>query len=357
MADDSFQEKTEQPTPKRLSEAREKGNIPKSVEVNGAMALLLGVTLLYASGQSFVGLFKNLYYSIYSGGYMTELTLTNVYTYFWEGLTTIGARTLLFMFGLMVIGLTASYMQVGFVFSLDPLKPKGEKFNILKGIKKTFFSKRSLEELVKNLLKLSIVVIIGYYAVMDYRDDFLPLMDQEISQIAALMADAALWVCIKIGFAMLVIAAADYAFQRYEHISNLKMTKQEIKDENKQTEGDPKIKSRIRSMQMQMSRNRMMQEVSTADVVITNPTHFAVALKYDPTKMNAPKMIAKGRNHLALKIREIAEKHNIPIVEDPPLARALYRNMEINQEVPEEFFQTVAEVLAYVYRMKNKKLD
>ncbi len=357
MADDSFQEKTEEPTPKRLTESREKGNVPKSMEVNSAMALLLGTMLLYVSGNSFVGILKSIYYRIYSGGYLVELTVPDVYSYLVEGLSTIGVTTLLFMAGLMVIGIAANLLQVGFLFTFEPLKPKAEKFNILKGIKKTFFSKRSLEELVKNLLKLTIVVLIGYYALMDYRDDLLPLMDQEISQIAGLMISAALRITFKISLGLLLIAAADYAFQRYDYMSNLKMSKQEIKDEQKQMEGDPKIKSRIRAMQMQMSRNRMMQEVSTADVVITNPTHYAVALKYDSGKMGAPRLIAKGRNHIAFKIREIAEENNIPIVEDPPLARALYKSVELNQEVPAEFFQTVAEVLAHVYRMKNKRLS
>ncbi len=353
---DSFQEKSEQPTPRRLEEARQKGNVPRSVEVNSALVLMMGTLLLYVSGNRFYKGLEAIYYKVFSGGYMVELTSESVYHYLVAGIGGIGVITLLFMVGIMVVGLGANYLQVGFLFTLEPLKPKFEKLNVFKGIQKTFFSRRALEELVKNLLKLTIVVTIAYFALLDFKEELLPLVDQEIGQITALMVHAALSITFKIALAWLLIAAADYAFQRFDHISNLKMTRQEVKDEHKQTEGDPKLKSRIRAMQMQMSRNRMMQEVTTADVVITNPTHYAVALKYQPEKMNAPLVVARGRNLIALKIREIAQKHQIPIVEDPPLAQALYKAVELNQEVPARFFQAVAEILAYVYKAKNKKL-
>ncbi len=354
---DSFQEKSEQPTPKRLDEARQKGNIAKSMEINSALVLMFGAALLYMTGKQFYISIFAIFYAIFNGGYMLELNIENVTHYALKGIGGIGAQTMLFMVGIMIIGLASNFLQVGFLFTLEPLQPKFEKLNVGKGLKKILFSKRSLEELVKNLLKLAIVVIIGYNAIMGYKDDFLPLVDQDITQIVGLMVDAGLAVTFKIALALLFIAAADYAFQRYDHISNMKMTKQEVKDEHKQSEGDPKIKSRIRSMQMQMTRNRMMQEVSTADVVITNPTHYAIALKYETEKMVAPRVVAKGRNHVALKIRKIAEDNDIPIVEDPPLARALYKMVELGQEVPEQFFQAVAEVLAYVYKAKNKRLD
>ncbi len=354
---DSFQEKSEQPTPKRLDEARQKGNVAKSMEVNSALVLIFGAGLLSVTGKPLFKSIAAIFYAIYSGGYMVELNIENIIHYMLMGLESIGVMTLLFMTGIMFVGLASNFLQVGFLFTLEPLQPKFEKLNVAKGFQKILFSKRSLEELIKNLLKLAIVVTIGYNAIMGYKDDLLPLFDQNISQIAGLMVDAALAVTFKIALALLLIAAADYAFQRYEHVSGMKMTKQEVKDEHKQSEGDPKIKSRIRSMQMHMTRNRMMQDVAAADVVITNPTHYAIALKYETDKMVAPLVVAKGRNHIALKIRKIAEENNIPIVEDPPLARALYKMVELGKEVPEQFFQAVAEVLAYVYKAKNRRLD
>ena len=353
---EQFQEKTEQPTPKRLSEAREKGNIPKSTEVNSAVVLLAGIGLIYLYGGVLYHKLTLIFRGIFSGGFMVSLTLTNIQSYFIQGIHIIGVPTLLFLMGLMAIALSASYLQVGFVFTLNPLKPKGEKLNPFKGFKKILFSPRTLEESVKNLLKLAIVITIGYLAIKGYLTQFPLLLDQGVTDIARFMIKGALSITFKIGLALAFIAAADYAFQRYEHIRNLKMTKQEVKDENKQTEGDPKIKSRIRSLQLEMSRRRMMQEVPKADVVITNPTHYAVALKYEPGKMSSPKLIAKGKNRIALKIREIAEQHGIPIMEDPELARSLYAVMDIDDEVPERFFKAVAEVLAYVYKIKNKNV-
>ncbi len=354
---DNFQDKTEQPTPKRLEEAREKGNVAKSMEVNSAFSLLSGLTLLYAMSSLFYRQFAATFHSIFNGGYMVELTPGAVQFYFIRGLEHFGVLLLLFMGTLMVIGIGSNLLQVGFLFTLEPLTPKGDKLNPLKGLKKIIFSKRSLEELVKNMLKLTIIIYVAYHAIMGYKEEFVPLMDKGPEQVISFMLTAGLKVSFRIALIFLFIAAADYAFQKYEHINNLKMTKQEVKDESKQTEGDPKIKSRIRSMQIQMSRNRMMQAVPEADVVITNPTHYAVALKYDLEKNTSPKLVAKGQNLIAQKIKEVARENDIPVVEDPPLARALYKAVEIDQEIPQKFFQGVAEILAYVYKLKNKKLN
>lgn len=354
---DNFQEKTEQPTPKRLEEARQKGNVAKSMEVNSALVLIGGAALLYFMGNWFFRQLAAIFRGILGGGYMTEINNAGIQYWFVQGLLSIGLLTLIFMVGVMAVGLSSNIAQVGFLFSVEALQPRPEKINPFKGLKKVMFSQRSLEELVKNILKLTVVLIIGYYALMGYQDRFLPLADQQTNQIAVFMAGAALNITFKISLALLILSLADYAFQRYDYKSNLKMTKQEIKDETKQSEGDPKIKSKIRSMQIQMSRNRMMHEAAHADVVITNPTHYAVALKYEASKMAAPRVVAKGKNYIALRIRKIAEENHIPIMEDPPLARALYQAVELNQEVPARFFQALAEVLAYVYKMKNKKLS
>ncbi len=356
MAED-FQERTEQPTPKKLEEARRKGDVAKSMEVNSALSLLFGLLFLWLMSNLFFRQLSNLFINVMSGGYLTEITETSVRYYFVQGLVHFGLLMAIFMGGIMLIGIASSLLQVGFLFTLEPLKPKAERLNPLKGFKKIIISKRSLEELAKNTLKLVIILYVAYHAIKSYRSELIPLMDQGVPQVLTFMLKAGLKVSFKIGLFFLIIAAADYAFQKYQHTSNLKMTKQEVRDETKQTEGDPKIKSRIRSLQYKMARNRMMQAVPEADVVITNPTHYAVALKYEPGQNAAPKVVAKGQNHLALKIKEVARQHEVPIVEDPPLARALYQAVELEQEIPAKFFQAVAEVLAYVYKLKNKTLN
>jgi flagellar biosynthetic protein FlhB len=354
---DSFQEKTEQPTQKRLDEARKKGNVAKSMEINSALSLLTGLFLLYLLSGMFFQQFSQTFRQIFSAGLMTELTPANIHFYFFQGIKTFGIMLLLFLGGILLVGVASSILQVGFLFTLEPLSPKFNKLNPLKGFKKIVISKRSLEELVKNLLKLIIIIYVAYNSIRGYKDEFVPLMDKGTDQVLGFMVTAGLQVSLKIALIFIFIAAADYAFQKHEHLSNLKMTKQEIKDENKQTEGDPKVKSRIRIMQLRMARSRMMQAVPKADVVITNPTHYAIALKYKPELDQAPRLVAKGQNLIALKIKEIAMEHGIPIVEDPPLAKALYQVVELEQEIPSKFFQAVAEVLAYVYKLKNKKLN
>ncbi len=353
---DSYQEKTERPTGKRLEEARRKGNVAKSIEINSAVGLISGLTLLYVLGGYFYQQTLRMYRAILNGGYQIELTPESVHYYLVQGLGSLGLIVFGFMVGVMVLGIGASILQVGFLFTLEPLQLKFEKLNPLKGFKKIMFSARTVEELIKNIAKLTIVILIGYQAVMGYREEFIPLQDKDVSQIAGFMISAGFKVSFKIAAIFIFIAAADFAFQKYQHIKNLRMTKQEVKDEAKQTEGDPKIKSKIRSVQIQMAMKRMMQNVPTADVVITNPSHYAVALKYDVEQMRAPRVVAKGQNLIALRIRDLAEAHQVPIVEDPPLARALYHTVELEQEIPEQFFQAVAEVLAYVYKLKNKSV-
>lgn len=356
MADD-FQEKTEQPTPKRLDEARKKGDVAKSIEVNSAFSLLFGLLFLTVMSGIFYQQFSRTFRAIFGGGYMVDLTPSTVRVFFIQGLETFGLLLGIFMGAVMFVGLASSYIQVGFLFTLEPIMPKFNKLNPLKGLKKIIFSKRSLEELVKNSLKLTIIIFVAYKSIMSYKTAFIPLMDQDIHQMVSFMLRAGAMVSFKISLIFLLIAAADYAFQKWEHTNQLKMSKQEVKDESKQTEGDPLIKSRIRSMQFQMARNRMMQAVPQADVVITNPTHYAVALKYEPKKDQAPKVVAKGQNLIARRIKQVAIENNVPIVEDPPLARALYQALEIDQMVTAKFFQAVAEVLAYVYQLKNKTLN
>ncbi|GAB4175759.1 MAG: flagellar biosynthesis protein FlhB [Calditrichia bacterium] len=353
MADD-FQEKTEQATPRRKDEARKKGQVARSMEINSAAMLLLGLLIINFSAGYIYSHIKYAFFTVFHNLQILDINPQTTVTLLQGGVFFMGKILGPIIFGFFLIGIAASYGQVGFAFSPEAIKPKFEKLNPVEGIKKVLFSRRTIEELIKNLIKVSIILWVAYSAIRNKWDEFFLLLDQDISQIFTFILSSALEVSLKIAIAFIFIAAADFAFQRWDHSKKLMMSKQEVKDENKQTEGDPQIKSAIRKKQLQMAVRRMMQEVPKADVVIANPTHYAIALKYDNQKMDAPLVVAKGKDEIALRIRQIAEENDVPIVEDPPLARALFDAVEIDRPIPEKFFQAVAEVLAYVYKLKGK---
>lgn len=356
MAEESFQEKTEQATPKRREDARQKGQVAKSVEVNSALVLLFAIIIL-----QFAGLFLyskisylmrdvigNIHSIVVSSDNIGHLTLA---VFFQVGLVLFPIMLLL-----MFIGMVAGYSQVGFLFTAEPLTPKFDKLNPFKGIKRVIFSKRAFVELMKGLLKITIIGIIGWSTINSYLIESAFVMDSDIISIFLFLCRASINIALKTTLVFLLFAGIDYFLQRRLYEDEIKMTKEEIREENKQLEGDPLVKSRIRSIQRQMARRRMMQEVPKADVVITNPTHYAVALKYDSTNMAAPKLLAKGVDAIALKIKEIAIAHDIPIVEDKPLAQLIYKTVEINDNIPQEMYQAVAQILAYIYKVKKKKV-
>lgn len=353
MADD-FQEKTEQATPRRKEEARKKGQVARSMEINSAAMLLLGLLMLYFSAGYLYSYIQYAFYTIFKNLHILTINPQNAYQLFTSGIFFIGKMIGPLILGFFFIGIAASYGQVGFILSPEAIKPKGDKINPVEGFKKVLFSRRTIEELIKNILKVTIILVVAYNAIEKRWEDFFPLLDKDLPQIFHFILSAGMEISFKIALAFIFIAAADYAFQKWDHSKRLMMSKQEIKDELKQTEGDPQIKSSIRKKQMEMAVRRMMQEVPKADVVIANPTHYAVALKYDSEKMVAPVVVAKGKDQVALRIREIAEEHEVPVVEDPPLARALYEAVDLDKPIPEKFFQAVAEVLAYVYKLKGK---
>ncbi len=353
MADESSgQEKTEEPTGRRLSEARKKGDVTKSMEVPSAAVLLLGLFTLYATG-----------------GYMLEQLLA-VLRHYLGHLHTINitpgnmmmiTRNSMLQFGLMVgplmavvlvTALAANYAQIGVIFTTEKITPSFEKIDPIKGTAK-IFSMQTLANTVKSIAKLVIVSYVAYREVMKNMDGLIPLMDQEPYEIMVFYAKVSFWIFLKSALIIALLAALDYAFQRWQFMKKMKMTKQELKEEAKMTEGDPQVKGRIRSIQMEMARKRMMAEVPEADVVITNPTRLAVALRYDSVTMAAPKVVAKGAGVVAQRIKDIARENNVPLVEDKPLAQALFKSVEIDENVPENLFQAVAEVLAYVYKLKK----
>lgn len=253
----------------------------------------------------------------------------------------------------MLGGLIASYAQVGFLFTVEPMAFKFERINPVEGFKR-LFSIRSFVEAMKSVAK---ILVIGYAAYSVYKSEFTRfpyLIDMDIRSSLAYLGQLILRLAFKVALYLIILAVIDYLYQRWQHNKSLKMEKQEVKDEFKQQEGDPQIRSKIKQKQREVSMRRMMQELPKADVVITNPTHFAVALKYDAAVMSAPTVIAKGQDRIALKIKELATEHNITIVENKPLAQALYKTTEIGDIIPADLYQAAAEVLAFVYKLKGK---
>lgn len=255
--------------------------------------------------------------------------------------------------GALVTGLLANYLQVGFLFTLDPLTPNFDRINPLSGLKRVF-SKRAFAEFLKSLLKLSIIGYVAFRVVADDLAVFPSLLELDLTQIVEFLIGLVSRMLLWVGLAMLVVAVADYYFQRWEYDRSLRMTRREVKDELRQTEGSPEVRSKIRQKQREIARRRMMQDVKRADVVVTNPTHYAIALEYKQEEMGAPRVLAKGQGLIALRIREIAKESDVPVVENPPLARELHRVVDVGKEIPAEMFQAVAEIFAFLYQLRQK---
>jgi flagellar biosynthetic protein FlhB len=358
MAEDASQaeDRTEPASARKKEEARKKGQVSRSVEVNTALALVFGLLIINITGGMIGQQLSTMARSTFANASHFEITRATLHSMMAQGLLLIGYVVAPVAIGLMVVGLLANIAQVGFVFSVEALEPKWRKLNPMTGIKNIFFSRRSLVEVSKGILKVVVVGLVAYFALDSLMADSAILVDADIQSVFGFMINGAMSVGLKAALAMLVLAVFDYAFQRYDFEKSLRMTKQEVKEENKMLEGDPTVKGRIKTIQRQIAYKRMMTDVPKADVVVTNPTHLALALKYDPKKMGAPRLVAKGADLIAQKIREIAQQHNIPIVEDKPLAQAIFKSVDIGDEIPEKLFQAVAQVLAYIYRLRDNTL-
>ena len=347
------QEKTEAATPRRREQARKRGQVFRSVEVGSALLLLGLFLVIKLSGAGAYREIRDLTAGLFSRFRVEEWTVGQVNALFLS-LGVLGLKILAPIFlAAVLIAVAADLIQVGFVFSFEPIKPNFSRLDPIAGFQR-MFSKRSLVELIKSLLKVTVVGWVCYSAIRREIDLFPLLVDMEIGESVGLIGGLTLSVAWKAGAALLILAAADYAYQRWDYESGLRMSKQEIKEEMKETEGNPQIRQRIRERQRAMARRRMMQDVAKADVVVTNPTHYAVALKYDLQSMTAPQVVAKGQGFLAARIKEIAAEHRVAVVENETLARALYSSVEVDQTIPAELYQAVAEVLAFVYRLKGK---
>ncbi|HID11040.1 MAG TPA: flagellar biosynthesis protein FlhB [Candidatus Latescibacteria bacterium] len=346
-------ERTEQATPRRRQEARRRGSVAKSMEVNSALALLGGTLVLYVWGGHMLRGMADVVQGVLAGTGTARLTPVEVQRYASAGLVFLGTLLGPFLAAMVVFGLAANYAQVGVLFSGEPLVPRWDRINPAAGFKR-MFSKRALFELLKGVFKIVLVGWVAYGVLRGRMEKFFEMADWDVGEVFGFIASTAFMVLVKSGLVLLILALLDYGFQRWEYERTLKMTRQELKEEFRQTEGDPLVRARIRSLQRQLARQRMMQAVSKADVVVINPTLLAVALMYIPEKMEAPQVVAKGARKLAERIREIAMEYKVPIVEDPPLARLLYRRVEVGQQIPMELYQAVARILAYIFQLRGE---
>nr|CRH07665.1 flagellar export pore protein flhB [Candidatus Magnetococcus massalia] len=354
MAEDNDKDsKTEEPTSKRLADARNKGQVATSREVATALLMLAALGMFMFQGSTLWNAMREKMIFFLSGPITGELTAMGTAILFREIITGTILDLAPFFGIFVVVAILAALLQHGWLVTFEPLMPKLSKINPLQGIKR-LLSMRSLVELLKSIIKIVVVGIAVYLGIKGSIDHMLSLTDTTIQEVVSLLSSDAMEILWRVALAFLAMAFLDFVYQKYEYVKGLRMTKQEIKDEMKQMEGDPLLKGRIRQIQRELAQNRMMQEVPKADVVITNPTHYAIALQYTPGEMSAPKLIAKGKGPIAAKIRELADEHKIPRVENPPLARTLYRDVELEQFIPPDLFKAVAEVLAYVFSLKQK---
>jgi flagellar biosynthetic protein FlhB len=347
------QEKTESATPKKRQEARKKGQVAKSSELPGAFILFFTFLSFLMFGGFLKKHFLNIFQVIFTDYLISDISIMNMTTLFGhlmiEGLILLSP----IFFVTLIIALLGNYLQIGLLFTGDPLLMKFSKINPLEGAKK-IFGLRSIVEFLKSMLKVTVVGIVVYITLAGQIDQIMTLSHFSLENTLSFVASITVKLGLTIGLILMVLAIFDYIYQKYEHEKSLKMSKQDIKDEYKKSEGDPLIKGKIKERQRKLAMQRMMQEIPNADVVITNPTHYAIALKYNASAMEAPKVIAKGKDYVALKIREIAKENNIIMMENKPLARALYNQVELGDSIPADLFQAVAEVLAYVYKIKGK---
>ena len=351
-------DKTEKATPKKLDDARKEGRVARSSDlINGFMLLLMFFVL-----KLFGGIMANLfldsfvkYYNKASDISMEVFDVKQAVNLSNEIVIDIVIASLPVLIGSFVVALVGNIVQVGWKVTGKPLKPKLDRLNPIGGFKR-MFSQEKVVELIKSILKVLAIALVAYNEVKDRWKFILNLYDFEFMQAVLNIFDIVLDVGIKISAIFVIIGLADFGYQKWKHLHDLRMSKQEVKDEMKQSEGDPQIKGQIRQKMREGARRRMMQDLPKADVVITNPTHFAVAVKYDKETAEAPYVLAKGADYVAANIKEIAKQNNIEIVENKPLARMLYYNVEIGDQIPPELYQMVAEVLAYVYSVKNKEI-
>ena len=353
MAEAGAQEKTEKPTPRRLQEARKKGNIAKSADVNTAVVLIAAVAAIKLQFGAMGGRLMDLTTAFFTRLPKDDLTTGELYRLLlmlsFEFFLIVGPCLAI----LLAAGLAVNYLQVGVLFTAEPLRPAFEKINPIAGFKR-ILSRRSFVEVLKAIFKMAVVAYVAYRAIADAYPQMASTVLMDRVGAAMLYAQVAWDICWRAVLVLLVFGVADYFYQKWEYEKGLRMSKQDIKDEAKQSEGDPLVKGRIRRAQREAARRRMMADVPKATVVITNPTHVAVALRYDRETMPAPVVVAKGLDLVAQRIKEIAGENGVPMIENVPLARELHKRLDVDDEVPEDLYATVAEILVMVQKLNAR---
>ncbi|MDJ0782894.1 MAG: flagellar biosynthesis protein FlhB [Desulfosarcinaceae bacterium] len=351
MAGGHDQDKTEAPTPKKRADAREKGQLPNSRELTSVVILMTALGVFFFGGAWMFGRLTHFMRTTFEKAGSFEFGITAISAYVWTVFASSIAILAPVMGALIFAGVFGNVSQNGFLLTSEPLTPKLSKLNPLSGLKR-LFSLKSLTELIKSVLKILIVGTVSYVVVRKEMAAFPGLVQLAVIDILVFISEVAFKTMLYISLVMILMAIADVAYQRWQHEKDLRMTKQEVKDEAKQQQGDPTVKARIRAVQRELARQRMMAAVPEATVVITNPTRLAIALKFEK-ELPAPVVLAKGAGHVAAKIRAVATENGVPIVEQKPLARSLFKLVEVGDYIPAELYRAVAEVLAYVYRLKG----
>ncbi len=356
MADEQDQsQKTEEATPKREEESRKKGQVATSKEPSTAFAFLVLASLgITGVGEFVIGRIATLMRDCFSGRLVFEANPGGMQNLILKIFSDVAAIVLPIVVPVMLLGILATMLVTGPVFSFETLKPKLEKISPMKGIKR-LFSTRALSEFVKSLLKLSVISLACWFSIIDLLPLIIATVRKDANSIANLAVDGSLTLIGLVAFIFFFIALMDVIYQRWEHAKSQRMALKEIRDEHKESEGDPMLKAKIRQIQMEQSRNRMMSDVPNADVIITNPTHIAIALSYELGGTGAPKVLAKGKGKVAEKIRAIARENKILIRENKPLARSLFKSVRIGDEIPEHLYEAVAVIMAEIYRIKAEE--
>jgi len=354
MAEDDGGDKTEAPTPRRRQEAREQGNIARSPDLTAAVLLITVFKLLDSYGS---GLFKALRGLVERGlsfGKSVSVTPDDITSKFGHDAATVARAIWPLFVGVLIAALVANIFQTGLYFSTKKLEPNIAALNPFRGLSKMFSGGQGATRFVMGLLKVVLVSLMVYSAVHKKIVEIVLIQQMSFTEIFSLAMSIIYNICIRVGVLLLVLALLDYFYQKFQIEKQLKMSKQEVKEEMKRMDGDPHMKARRKQVAMAQIRERLKNDVPKADVVVTNPTEFAIALKYDPSNMHAPRVVAKGQGYIAARIRELAIANGIPILERKPLARALYKMCNVGQEIPEQFYSAVAEILAYVYELGGK---
>ncbi len=346
-------QKTEDPTAKKLEESRKKGEVAVSREVNNWVMLFAGTLIIGAMAPHVFSSLMEILKAYIERAYAFPSAPGGMGILLGGGLKNVLLVLALPLIILMLAAFLSPFIQVGPLFAPEAIKPTLSKISPIKGVKR-LFSMRSLMEFVKGVLKISIIGIVGTVIIYPYFDKFEHLIGLPIPVLMDELQSLVVRMMLGVLVVLIVVAVIDLVYQRFEHHKKMKMTKQEVKDEYKQTEGDPHVKARLRQLRMERARQRMMQAVPSADVVITNPTHYSIALRYDPEIMEAPLCVAKGIDEVALRIREVAKEHKIILYENKPLARTLYDTVEIDETIPADQYQAVAEVISFVFKQKGK---